>query len=275
MSDPATLEALQRRAKNLRRHIVAVAGAYMAHLGGAMSCADIMAALFFDFLRVEETGRVPRGGRPDHFLLSKGHAVSALHACMVELGKIEAAELPLSGQSGSRLGGHPTHKAPGVEFATGSLGHALSVGVGMALAEQLNRSGSRTVVLLGDGELQEGSVWEAALCAPRFGLENLLAIVDHNGFQAGGPVAEVMPLEPLAEKWRAFRWNVTEINGHDMAAILGALASFPAARGPSVLIAHTVKGKGVPGVEGTSRAHYTMLSDEEVQSTLAALEVNS
>jgi transketolase len=275
VNDPATIEALQRRATTLRRHIVSVAGAYFAHLGGAMSCAEIMAALFFDFLRLEESGRVPAGGQPDHFLMSKGHAVTALHACMVELGKIDAAELPLSGHSGSRLGGHPTHRAPGVEFATGSLGHGLSVGIGIALAEQLKHSAARTVVLLGDGEMQEGTVWEAALSAPRFGLQNLLAIVDYNKFQAAGAIADVLPLEPLADKWRAFGWNVTGIDGHDVKAILGALAAFPAARGPSVIIAHTVKGKGVPGVEGTTRAHYTMLSEEEVQSTQAALEVLS
>ena len=234
-----------------------------------MSCADVMAALFFHFLRLD--GKGARGAR-DHFLLSKGHAVTALHACLVELGEIDAAELPLSGRSGSRLAGHPTKKAPGVEFATGSLGHALSVAVGIALAEHLNRSGSRTVVLLGDGELQEGTVWEAALSAPRFGLENLVAIVDYNRFQAGGRVDDVMPIDPLADKWRAFRWNVTEIDGHDMTAVVKALDAVPAAHGPTAIIAHTVKGKGVPGVEGTSRAHYTMLTDEEVQRTLAAVE---
>ena len=140
------------------------------------------------------------------------------------------------------------------------------------LAEQLDRSGARTVVLLGDGELQEGTVWEAALSAPRFGLENLIAIVDYNRFQAAGSVDDVMPLEPLADKWRAFRWNVTEIDGHDMGAIVRALAAVPAPKGPTAIIAHTVKGKGVPGVEGTGRAHYTMLSEEEVQRTLTALE---
>ncbi len=268
MSEPADIAALRRRAAALRRHIVMAASTSFAHLGGAMSCADVMAALFFRFLRLDARA----GRRPDHFLLSKGHAVTALHACMVELGKIDAAELPLSGQSGSRLAGHPTKKAPGVEFATGSLGHALSVGVGIALAEQLNRCGARTVVLLGDGELQEGTVWEAALSAPRFGLENLIAIVDYNRFQAGGSVDTVMPLEPLADKWKAFRWNVAAIDGHDMAAIVSALDAVPAAHGPTAIIAHTVKGKGVPGVEGTSRAHYTTLSEDEVQRTLAALE---
>ncbi|MFQ5667170.1 MAG: transketolase [Candidatus Binatia bacterium] len=267
MTDPATIQALTRRAAALRRHIVVPASTSYAHLGGAMSCADLMAALFFHFLCLEDGDR-----KRDRFLMSKGHAVTAFHACMVELGKIEASELPTSGQSGSRLAGHPTKKAPGVEFGTGSLGHALSVGVGIALAEKLNQSGSRTVVLLGDGELQEGTVWEAALSAPRFGLERLVAIVDYNRFQAAGSVDEIMPLEPLAEKWRAFRWNVTEIDGHDMAAIVQALDATPAPHGPTAIIAHTVKGKGVPGIEGTNRAHYTMLSEEEVQRTLAALE---
>jgi len=268
--DPATIQALKCRATALRRHIIVPASTYYAHLGGAMSCADIMAALFFDFLRLEDGVR-----RRDRFLMSKGHAITALHACMVELGTIDAAELPLSGQSGSRLAGHPTRKAPGVEFATGSLGHALCVGVGIALAEQLNTSGSRTVVLLGDGELDEGTVWEAALCAPRFGLEHLVAIVDYNRGQAGGRVDEVMPLEPLADKWRAFRWNTLEIDGHDMTAIVNALATVPAAHGPTAIIAHTVKGKGVPGIEGTNRAHYTMLSEDEVKRTVAALEEQS
>ncbi|MBI1815136.1 MAG: transketolase [Deltaproteobacteria bacterium] len=266
MNTTADIQALERRAATLRRHIVTVAGSYFAHLGGAMSCADIMAALFFHYLQLEDGAR-----KRDRFLMSKGHAVTALHACMVELGKIDASELANSGKSGSRLAGHPTHKAPGVEFATGSLGHALSVGVGIAIAEALDQSGSRTVVLLGDGELQEGTVWEAALSAPRFPTENLIAIVDYNRFQAGGAVDRIMPLDPLADKWRAFRWNAIEIDGHSMRAIVEALATVPARSGPTVIIANTVKGKGVPGIEGTPRAHYTWLSDEEVERTLSAL----
>jgi transketolase len=180
-----------------------------------------MAALFFDVLHLEDTP----ARRRDRFLLSKGHAVHVFHACLAERGLIDPAELPRSGQTGSRLGGHPTKRAPGVEFATGSLGHALSVGLGIALAEQLDGSPSRTVVMLGDGELQEGTVWEAALCAPRFRVPNLLAIVDYNRFQSAGSVDDVMPLEPLADKWRAFRWRVQEIDGHDLASICAALDS--------------------------------------------------
>jgi transketolase len=255
-----------RRAAAIRRHVITVATGRYAHLGGSLSCADLLAALFFRWLRVADDAS-PR----DHFLLSKGHAVHALHAVLVELGKLDAAELTTCGTLGSRLAGHPTRRAPGVEFATGSLGHALSIGVGIAMAEQHRRSGARTVVLLGDGELQEGTVWEAALCAPRFGLEQLVAIVDCNGFQAAGAVEDVVPLEPLVDKWRAFRWNVHEIDGHDVRAILAALDAVPATRAPTAIVARTVKGKGVPGVEGTSRAHYTKLTDAEARAALASL----
>jgi transketolase len=258
----ARLAALRRRAAALRRHVIDIAAVQYCHLGGALSCADLMAVLFFDALRLDDCD----GRRRDRFLLSKGHAVHVFHAVLAERGLIDAAELPRSGQAGSRLGGHPTRRAPGVEFATGSLGHALSVGVGIALAEQLDGSASRTVVLLGDGELQEGSVWEAALMAPRFGLPHLLAIVDANRFQSAAAVDAVVPLEPLADKWRAFRWHVRECDGHDLAAIVAALDA-PPADVPTVLIAHTVKGKGVPGVEGTARAHYTQLDAASAASS--------
>jgi transketolase len=258
---------LETRAARLRAHVVGIAAAQLCHLGGSLSCADLMAALFFDVLQLEDTP----ARRRDRFLLSKGHAVHVFHACLAERGLIDPAELPRSGQTGSRLGGHPTKRAPGVEFATGSLGHALSVGLGIALAEQLDGSPSRTVVMLGDGELQEGTVWEAALCAPRFRVPNLLAIVDYNRFQSAGSVDDVVPLEPLADKWRAFRWRVQEIDGHDLAAICAALDSPRADDAPTVLIAHTVKGKGVPGVEGTARAHYTTLTEEEAARAYAAL----
>jgi transketolase len=266
MQDPVSLGALARRTARLRRHVLTVAASGPAHLGGAMSAAEMMAALFFHWLRLDSATQPP-----DHFILSKGHAVHILHACLVERGMLDAAELRTCGKPGSRLGGHPTRRAPGVEFATGSLGHGLSVAMGMALGDQLRRSGARTVVLMGDGELQEGTVWEAALAAPRFGLENLLAIVDSNRMQACGAVDDIIPLEPLADKWRAFRWNVHEIDGHDLSAILAALDAVPAARGPTVIIAHTIKGKGVPGIEGTTAAHYAFLSDEDVARAIAGL----
>ena len=268
MSDPTLVRTLEERTATLRKHILTMASnEQRIHIGGSMSIAELMAALFFHFLEVEG-GERPR----DHFILSKGHTIHTFHACLAELGKIETSEFSTLGQLGTRLAGHPSLKAPLVEFATGSLGHGLSVGIGIALAERLDGSSSRTVVLMGDGELQEGSVWEAALCAPRFDLTNLLVIVDHNGFQASAAVDRILPLEPLEEKWRSFCWNTQVIDGHDIGAILAALERFPAAEGPTVLIAETVKGKGVPSLEGRSRAHFTTLTDDELKEALTTLE---
>jgi transketolase len=270
MSDPTLVRALEERATTLRKHIVTMASSGLPiHLGGSLSIADLMAALFFHFLDVEGERR-PR----DHFILSKGHTVHAFHACLAELGKIEISEFATLGQMGTRLAGHPSPKAPMVEVATGSLGHGLSVGIGIALAEKLDGSSSRTVVLMGDGELQEGSVWEAALSAPRFGLTNLLAIVDRNGLQANARVDDILPLDPLEEKWRSFRWHTQVVDGHDMGAVLAALERFPDDEGPTVIIAETVKGKGVPALEGRRRAHFTTLAEDEVREALAALEVD-
>jgi transketolase len=269
VSDPTLARTLEQRATILRKHLLTMASnGQPIHLGGSMSIADLMAALFFHFLEVEA------GERPkDHFILSKGHAVHAFHACLAELGKVETSEFSTLGHVGTRLAGHPSLKAPLVEFATGSLGHGLSVGIGIALADRLDGLDSKTVVLMGDGELQEGSVWEAALCAPRFGLENLMAIVDRNGFQASSAVDDILPLDPLEDKWRSFCWNTQVIDGHDMGAIVEALERFPAEKGPMVVIANTVKGKGVPAVEGSTRAHFTSLNDDEVKEALERLEV--
>ena len=269
MSNSALVQTLTERATILRKHVLTMASnGQLVHLGGSMSIADLMAALFFHFLEVEG------GERPkDHFILSKGHAVHAFHACLAELGKVETSEFSTLGQLGTRLAGHPSLKAPLVEFATGSLGHGLSLGIGVALADRLNGLASKTVVLMGDGELQQGSVWEAALCAPRFGVRNLLAIVDRNGFQASSAVDDVLPLEPLEEKWKSFSWNTQVIDGHDMGEILAALERFPAAEGPTAIIANTVKGKGVPAVEGQTRAHFTSLSEDEAREALEGLEV--
>jgi transketolase len=268
MSDPTLVRTLEERTATLRKHILTMASdEQRIHIGGSMSIAELMAALFFHFLEVEG-GERPR----DHFILSKGHTIHTFHACLAELGKIETSEFSTLGQMGTRLAGHPSLKAPLVEFATGSLGHGLSVGIGIALAERLDGSSSRTVVLMGDGELQEGSVWEAALCAPRFDLTNLLAIVDRNGFQASAAVDRILPLDPLEEKWRSFCWNTQLIDGHDIGAILAALERFPAEEGPTVLIADTVKGKGVPSLEGRSRAHFTTLTDDELKEALTTLE---
>lgn len=271
MPDANLVQTLEGKASVLRRHLLTMASkGQLIHLGGSMSIAELMSALFFHFLDLEGKER-PK----DHFILSKGHTVHALHACLAELGKIEASEFTRLAQVGTRLAGHPSRKAPLVEFATGSLGHGLSVGIGIALAEKLNGSPARTVVMMGDGEIQEGSVWEAALCAPRFGLENLLGIVDCNKFQASAAVNDILPIDPVEDKWRSFGWNTHVIDGHEIGSILGALQEFPAKKGPTVIIANTVKGKGVPGVEGTPRAHFTSLEDNEIEGALKGLEEES
>jgi len=263
--------ALDAASRDFRREILAILGhARRGHLASAFSVVEILRVLYEDVLRVDPA--YPDDPDRDRFILSKGHACLALYVALARRGFFPAAELCTFCAFGSRLGGHPEHgRIPGVEASTGALGHGLSIGVGHAIWGARTGRSFRTVVLLGDGELQEGTVWEAALSAPRFATENLLAIVDYNRFQAGGAVDHVMPLDPLADKWRSFRWNVIEIDGHDMAAIVGALRRFPAPSGPTVIIAHTVKGKGVPGVEGTARAHYTMLNADEVARALEAL----
>jgi transketolase len=230
-----------------------------------------MAALFFDFLQLEDTPQ----RRRDRFLLSKGHAVHVFHACLAELGTIDAAELPESGRSGSRLGGHPTRRAPGVEFATGSLGHALSVGVGIAMAEALDQSPSGTVVMLGDGELQEGQIWEGAMAAGHYQLGNLCAIVDYNKMQSDDFNERTMRLEPLGAKWRAFNWNVRAIDGHDFNEIAAAFAAARAAADkPTVILAHTIKGKGVSYMEGVPSWHGSVtMKPEEIRRALADLGV--
>jgi transketolase len=262
-----TQVTLQRRADALRGHVLAVAEQKATHVGGAMSCAEIMAALFFSYLRLDGSAKAR-----DHFILSKGHVVPILHACLVELGLLEASALIGSGQTGSALGGHPARSVPGVEYSTGSLGHGLSVGFGMALGESLSDSSSRTVVLLGDGELQEGTVWEAASAAARFPLPHLTAIVDVNGFRATGDFAQPGEAGEIAAKWAAFGWDTEIIDGHDLTAILKALNATSGAS-PRAIVAKTVKGRGVPSVEGSADSHFLQLTDSQTQDARANLGV--
>lgn len=256
----AGLDQLVAAADRVRRHIVDVcAGPEGGHLGGSLSCVDVLAALYFRVLRVDPA-------RPDHpdrdiFLLSKGHAAIALYATLAERGYFPAAELADFGQPGSRLMGHPVRAVPGVELPTGSLGHGLSLGLGFALGARLDRSPRRVVVLTGDGELQEGSVWEAALGAAAQRADNLVAIVDRNGLQLTGATEQIAGLEPLAERWQAFGWAVREVDGHDPVAVAEAIESAPWAAGrPSALIARTVKGHGVAMVAGKVSSHHATLT---------------
>lgn len=236
--------------------------------------ADLLAVLYADILRVRPD--VPRWSERDRFILSKGHACSALYATLALAGFFPKEELLEYGADGSRLMAHSSHKVPGVEFSTGSLGHGLPFGCGKALAAKRKQQGWRTFVMLSDGELDEGSNWEAILFAPQHRLDNLVAIVDYNKIQSLGAVSEVMELHPLVDKFRAFRWSVREVDGHEHDAIRSALSSAPWETGkPSVLIANTIKGKGVDYMEDKLQWHYSSPSESQLASALSGLHPQS
>lgn len=246
--------------------------ARLGHPGGELSAIDILATLYFAVLKVDPAR--PDWPERDRFVLSKGHAAAALYATLAEAGFIERDELATFMQPLSRLNGHPNRtKAPGVESNTGPLGHGLPVAVGCALGARMDGAPWRTFVLTGDGELQEGSNWEAAMAAAHFGLDNLTLIVDRNGLQQGDFTERTMRLDPLADKWRAFGWAVREVDGHDHAALLDAFAALPFAAGrPSCIIAHTHKGQGVSFMRDKAAWHHRIPSDAEYAQALEELE---
>lgn len=247
-----------------------VARAQASHIGGALSMTDLLAVLYSEILHVrdEDTCWLER----DRFILSKGHCCAALYAALALRGFFPVEELETFGRDGSRLMTHISHKVPGVEFSSGSLGHGLPFGCGKALAAKRRKQSWRVFVMLSDGELDEGSNWEAILFAPQHRLDNLVAIVDYNKIQSLGSVKEVLDLDPLAEKFRAFRWAVREVDGHDQEAILAQLSTTPWEPGrPSVLIAHTIKGKGVDFMENNLQWHYSSPKAEQLASALTQL----
>ncbi|MGO0123233.1 transketolase [Desulfothermobacter acidiphilus] len=241
---------LERKALLIRQHVIRMLmSAGSGHPGGSLSAVDLLTALYFRVMRVDPEN--PADPDRDRFILSKGHAAPALYAVLAERGFFPVSWLEGLRRLGSPLQGHPDmRKVPGVEMSTGSLGQGLSVGVGMALAAKLQGSGCRVFVLLGDGECQEGQVWEAAMAAGHYRLNNLMAIVDRNRLQIDGETEKVMALEPMADKWRAFNWSVIEINGHRFEEIVPVLERVGYAQKPTAVIAHTVKGKGVSFMEG-------------------------
>ncbi len=267
-----TLRDLRERASLLRRHVLRmVHAAGSGHVGGSLSAADILTALYFDVLRIDP--RRPEWPDRDRFILSKGHACPILYAALAERGFLPVGELLTFRQVNSRLQGHPeVGTTPGVEANAGGEGQGLSIGIGMALGARLDQRDYRTWVLLGDGENDTGQVWEAAMTAAHFRLDNLTAIIDRNGIQQEGATEKIMALEPLAEKWRAFNWHVVEIDGHDMASILDALYQAQAHRGrPACIIAHTVKGKGVSFMENNPDFHGKAPTDKELATALKEL----
>lgn len=242
-----------------------------SHIGSIFSCADILAVLYGGVLCVDPKN--PRAAGRDRFILGKGHACAGLYAALAERGFFGTDSLDTHYQDGSDLCGHSSHKVPGVEASTGSLGHGLPIAVGMAYAGKLKAARHRVFCLLSDGECDEGSTWEAALLASHHALSNLVAVVDYNRIQGIAPVSEVLDLHPFADKWKAFGWAVRELDGHDHQALKRALMEVPFAQGrPSCLIAHTTKGKGVSFMEGTVLWHYRIPRGTEFDAALAELE---
>lgn len=269
-----SVRILQEKAKIVRKHIVRmIAGAGSGHIAPALSCADIISALYFSVLRLDP--KDPKWEDRDRFILSKGHGCAVQYAALAEKGFFPVEVLDTFCRLDSILGGHPDMlKVPGVEASTGSLGHGLSIGVGMAIAGKVDRKGYRVFVLLGDGENDEGAVWEGAMAASHYRLGNLIAIIDRNRLQVDGWTEEVMNPEPLADKWRSFGWLVQEIDGHDMHEILRALdVAASGKERPAVIIANTVKGKGVSFMENKMDWHYRALSARDTTQALGELEL--
>jgi len=241
------------------------------HTGGSLSAVDIICALYFHKMRHDPKN--PQWEKRDRFVLSKGHGAPALYAALAHAGYFEPQELMRLRKHGSMLQGHPfSPTTPGVEVSTGSLGQGLSVANGMAMAAKLDKLKVKIYVLLGDGELQEGQVWEAAMSAAHYKLDNICALVDNNGLQIDGRVADIMSIEPLASKWRAFGWEVQEIDGHDFSHIICALDKADQVKGkPSLIIAHTVKGKGVSFMEDKVKYHGVAPTKQELEEALQEL----
>jgi transketolase len=264
---------LDSRSRLLRRDVVRMLrAARRGHVGSAFSCIDILRVLYDDVLRFDAAN--PKWPDRDRCILSKGHGCLALYAVLADKGFFDEKHLDSFCAADGILGGHPdANKVPGVEASTGALGHGLSIGLGMALHLRLVKSDSRVFVILGDGECNEGSVWEAAMCAGKHRLANLTAIVDYNKHQAYGSTREVQDLEPFTDKWRAFGFAVTEVDGHDIAALRTLFRSLPLDPGkPTAIIAHTVKGKGVPFAENNMAWHHkNKVTDTEIQALLSAI----
>lgn len=265
---------LQLLAANIRKDIVIIIGGegHVGHLGGSCSSADILAVLYGAKMRFDPEN--PSWEGRDKLIYSKGHAAIAQYAAMAEVGYFPKWELAGAKSLGSRLQGHPDRlKMPGIEAGTGSLGQGLSIANGMAMAMKLNGQTNKVYCVLGDGELAEGQVWEAAMTAKHYKLDNVVAIIDQNGLQATGTVAEQFDTNPLPEKWRSFGWHVILVDGHDVEALLDAFEEADRVKGqPTVLIAETVKGKGISFAENVVKFHNGALTPEQYQQALRELD---
>ena len=268
------IKALHEKARTIRIHVInMIFEAGSGHPGGSLSSVDILTALYFHTMRQNPTE--PKWAERDRFILSKGHAAPALYATLAEAGYFAVRELMSLRKIGSMLQGHPDNNIPGIDVSSGSLGQGLSIACGLALAAKVDNKDYRIFTLLGDGECDEGQVWEAAIFASHYKLDNLTAIVDRNGLQIDGPTEKIMCLEPIAKKWNAFGWHVIEIDGNKIIEIIEALDNSNIIKGrPTMIIAHTFKGKGVSFMEWINAFHGKTLSKDELGIALKELEEN-
>ena len=269
-----SIEELQEISKRVRRDIVTmITAAKSGHPGGSLSAVEILVELYFNTMRIDPAN--PKWADRDRFILSKGHAAPVLYSVMAEIGYPDTPKDKLNTLRtfGSVYQGHPDMRfIPSLEASTGSLGQGLSLGLGMALGARLDGRPSRIYVMLGDGEIQEGQVWEAAMAAPFHKVDNLVAIVDYNGIQLDGFVKDIMDVAPLADKWRSFNWHVIELDGHDPKAVRAAFGEAAATKGkPTCLVAHTIKGKGVSFMENNPKFHGVAPTQDELKLALQEL----
>ena len=272
MANPDEIQRIKRIAWDLRADVVRMIGVGKAgHLGGSCSLAEIVAALYFGKMRFDP--KMLKDPNRDRFLVSKGHSVLIQYAALVELGAIPREEMGKVKTLAGKLQGHPDMMTPGMEAVTGSLGQGLSIANGMALSLRLAKSPARVYVVMGDGELAEGQLWEAAMASARYKLDSITAIMDRNRIQATGPTKDIFDIPNLEEKWRAFGWNVLSVDGHDVGAILDVLDEAAAFKGgPTMIVAETVKGKGVSFAENTAAFHNGAMSQEQYDRALLEIE---
>lgn len=256
---------------NRRRLVEIVYQAKAGHIGGDLSCLNVMTALYFHIMRGLNPA-CPKNPDRDRFVLSKGHCVEALYVTLEAKGFLPSETLDTLGQFGSILSGHPTIEVPGIEVNSGALGHGLSIGIGMALAAKMNRKNYRTYVLMGDGEQGEGSIYEAAMAAHKYRLDNLVAIIDRNHLQISGSTEDVMPIENISERWTAFGWDVRVMNGDQMDDIVETFAAIDYQNEkPHLLISETTKGYGVSFMEGIAKWHHGVLNEEQCKAAVAEI----
>ena len=269
---PMSVEELEQMAVTIRCDIIdMICTAAAGHPGGSLSAADVVTALYFRIMRLDPQN--PDWPDRDRFILSKGHACPVWYAALAERGYFDKSHLKTLRQMGSILQGHPDmRKTPGIDMTAGSLGHGLSAGLGMALSGKLQQKDYHVFVIIGDGESQEGSIWEASMAAPHFKLDNLTAILDYNHLQNDYSVDDIMPIHPPVDKWQAFGWHVIDIDGHDMAQVVAALEEAKSHQGtPTMIVANTVKGKGVSYMENVCEWHGKAPCQEEADQALEEL----